>query len=291
MTVLPAGCILALKLQLETLEKGEEIMKYTGKTALITGASSGIGAEFARELARRAVNLILVARSADKLQQLAVQLNKQHNVAVETIVRDLGEEYAARKVAAEVKKRNLTVDILVNNAGIAFQGEFAALSETQNHSQIMLNVAALVDLTHSFLPEMLARRDGAIINIGSTTSFYPLAYQAVYGATKAFVLSFSEALWAENRKSGVRVLAVCPGATETAFFDAMGSDVSVRKDTPQRVVKIGLSALESNRHFVIPGIQNNFESRVLPRILPRSILARLVAKISRAVFTKRQGYK
>lgn len=180
---------------------------------------------------------------------------------------------------------------MVNNAGIAFQGEFADLSIEQNHSQIMLNVAALVDLTHAFLPEMLVRRNGAIINIGSTTSFYPLAYQAVYGATKAFVLSFSEALWAENRKSGVRVLAICPGATETAFFDAMGSDVSSRKDTPKRVVQIGLQALENNRHFIIPGVQNNFESRFLPRILPRSILARLVANISRKVFTKRESKK
>lgn len=264
-------------------------MKYAGKTALITGASSGIGAEFARELGRRGADLILVARSENKLRQMADELRERHNIVVAVIAADLSEEHAANKVSAEVKRQNIQVDILINNAGIAFQGEFADLSVEQNHSQIMLNVAALVDLTHAFLPDMLVRRDGAIINIGSTTSFYPLAYQAVYGATKAFVLSFSEALWAENRQSGVRVLAVCPGATETAFFEAMGSDVSSRKDTPEQVVKIGLSALESNRHFVIPCVQNNFESRILPRILPRSILARLVASISRKVFTKRES--
>ncbi|MBC7796000.1 MAG: SDR family oxidoreductase [Pyrinomonadaceae bacterium] len=265
------------------------MMKYAGKTVLITGASSGIGLEFARETARRKANLILVARSVDKLQQVAKELNRQHNVSVEIIAVDLSKENSANQVQQIVAERNLTVDILVNNAGIAFQGEFAALSAEQNHSQVMLNVASMVNLTHAFLPSMLNRQDGAIINIGSTTSFYPLPFQSVYGATKAFVLSFSEALWAEYRKSGVRVLAICPGATETAFFDAMGSEVKTRKDKPENVVRIGLKALENKRHYVIPGIQNNLESQILPRILPRSILAKLVAKISRAVFIKRES--
>ncbi|MBW4662497.1 MAG: SDR family oxidoreductase [Drouetiella hepatica Uher 2000/2452] len=259
-------------------------MHYIGKTALITGASSGIGASFAYELASRKMNLVLVARSADKLQALATQLRDRYSISVEVITADLSREGEGLRVYKEAQARQLHVDMLINNAGFSTHGAFESILPDKDHQQVMLNVVSVVDLTHAFIPNMLAKGEGSVINIGSTTSFYPLPRQAVYAATKAFILSFSEALWIEYRKRGIKVLALCPGATNTEFFNAMGRDVVAGKHSPQKVVHVGLSALERDRHYVIPGFKNSFESNILPRLLPRAAMAALVGSVSQRAF-------
>lgn len=259
-------------------------MDYTGKTALITGASSGIGECFAHELAKKGMNLVLVARSDEKLQSLAKQLHQQYHIQVTVITADLSREGEGFRVYQETQARQLSVDMLINNAGFSTNGMFEVIPPEKDHQQVMLNVVSIVDLTHAFIPAMLAKGEGVIINIGSTTSFYPLPRQAVYAATKAFVLSFSEALWIEYKKRGIKVLALCPGATDTNFFDAMGRDVAAGKHSPQRVVRVGLAALEQGRHYVIPGFKNSLESSILPRLLPRAAMATLVDSVSRRAF-------
>jgi short-subunit dehydrogenase len=259
-------------------------MSYAGKTALITGASSGIGAAFANALAARGAHLVLVARSADKLNALAADLRSRHHVDIDIINMDLAREEAAAEIQRQLRQRNQRVSVLVNNAGFSTNGAFETISASLDHQQIMLNVAAVVSLTHACIPEMLEQGEGSVINVGSTTSFYPLPQQAVYAASKAFVLSFSEALWVEYRQRGIRVLALCPGATDTAFFNTMGRDVILKKHTPEKVVEVALSALERNRHYVIPGLRNMLESALLPRLLPRSTVARLVGSLSQRIY-------
>lgn len=259
-------------------------MKYALKTALITGASSGIGQAFAYSLAKKGMNLVLVARSANKLEMMAAELYHQYGIQVDVITADLSTEKAAISVYEQTQKKGLVINLLINNAGFSTNGNFENISLAKDHQQVMLNVVSVVDLTHAFIPDMLAKGEGAIINVGSTTSFYPLAYQAVYAASKAFVLSFSEGLWAEYQGRGIKVLALCPGATDTEFFQTMGRNVKLKKHTPQEVVRIALSALDKNQHYVIPGFKNNFESRFLPRLLPRSWVAKLVATVSQTVY-------
>ncbi|MGD1858660.1 MAG: SDR family NAD(P)-dependent oxidoreductase [Leptolyngbyaceae cyanobacterium] len=259
-------------------------MQYAGKTALITGASSGIGESFAHELASRKMDLVLVARSEEKLQALATQLRDCYSSSVEVITADLSHEGEGFRVYDEAKARQLHIDMLINNAGFSTHGAFESILPDQDHHQVMLNVVSVVDLTHAFIPDMLPKGEGSIINVGSTTSFYPLPRQAVYAATKSFVLSFSEALWFEYRKRGIKVLALCPGATDTSFFDAMGRDVVAGKHSPQRVVLDGLHALEHDQHYVIPGFKNSFESNILPRLLPRAAMANLVGSVSQRAF-------
>ena len=171
-------------------------MEYRGQRALVTGASAGIGAVFARELARRGADLVLVARSQGKLAALAEELSDSHGAAVDVVAADLAKPSAATELAESLRARELQIDILVNNAGF---GLFAPLDEADPAvlaDMVRLNVATLVDLTRLYLPGMLERDRGAIINVGSTAGFQPVPYMAVYGATKAFVLSFTEALWA-----------------------------------------------------------------------------------------------
>lgn len=258
---------------------------YKNKTALITGASSGIGEEFARSLASQGMSLILVARSEDKLQTLASELTARHGGRVEVIVADLSRECAAIEVYRAVEERGLKVDWLINNAGFTTHGEFDQIPAAKDHQQAMLNVVAVVDMTHAFLPDILARK-GAIINVASTTSFYPLAYQAVYGASKAFVLSFSEALWAEYRERGVRVLALCPGLT-TTDFEAARKVGKERSQTAAQVVTEGLRALERSKPYVISGATNYFETTLVSRLLPRAALASFVAKQSQKFWKDR----
>ena len=198
------------------------MFSYTGKTVLITGASSGIGEAFAQILAARGMNLLLVARSEDKLAAMAQALSGQYGIRAECISIDLCSEDAVQEVYRRTQALGMTVDLLVNNAGMGTYGSFDKLAPSQEHEEIMLNVAALVDLMHAFLPAMVEKQAGGVINVASLAAFQPLPYQTVYGATKAFILSFSLALWAEYRKKGVCIVALCPGATATNFFAEMG---------------------------------------------------------------------
>lgn len=256
-------------------------------TALITGASAGIGAVFARELAARKTNLVLVARSEDKLKQIASQLRSQHNIQVDIIVQDLTAADAAKNVFEAVSQKGLTIDLLINNAGFGDYGAFAELDGERQIKIVQLNILALVDLTHKFLPGMRQRRSGGIINLASTAAFQPMPYFSVYAASKAFVLSFSEALWAENRSYQVRILAVCPGPTDTKFFQDAKFPPSLENlaaqnyTSPQEVVRESLHALEKNHSSVVPGIKNQLQV-ILPRFVPRSAIATVVEKLFRA---------
>ena len=255
---------------------------YAGRTALVTGASSGIGAEFARQLASRRSDLVLVARSQSKLEALATELSGRHGVRAEVVTEDLGREGAARRIAGELAARGLHVDILVNNAGFGTHGPFHTLSADREREEITVNVLALVDLAHAFLPGMVERGEGAVINVASTAAFQPDPYMAVYGATKAFVLSFSHALRAETRARGVRVVALCPGQTETAFFDTVGSPharVGVLA-RPQGVVAAALRAVDRDRAQVIPGLVNNVLAQG-SRFTTRAFITRVAGRLLR----------
>ncbi len=252
----------------------------SGHRALITGASGGIGESFARLLAARGMHLVLVARSEDKLRALATELSQAHGVQVEVLAKDLSRPGAPREVHAACEARGLPVDLLINNAGFGSHGPFEANAFEKEHEQVMLNVTALVDLTHLFLPAMLSRGAGGVLNVASIAGYQPVPFMAVYAATKAFVLSFTEALWGETRERGVRVSALCPGPVETGFFDAVGSrDVAVGPmATPEQVAAMGLRALEQGRASVIPGWRNRFQS-ALPRFLPRGLIVQVAARM------------
>ncbi len=252
-------------------------------TALITGASSGIGAEFARQLAANQQDLVLVARSQDKLNQLAEQLSQQHGIRAEVIVQDLTEPQASLAVTHRVEELGLTVDLLVNNAGFGTYGSFAESNLDRQSSMVQLNIMALVELTHLFLPAMVKRSQGGIINVASIAAFQPMPYWSVYAASKAFVLSFSEALWAEVKDAGIKVLALCPGPTESEFFKvadvsgnlAMNSSVN-QLDTAENVVKSALESLQDGQPNVVTGGLINQVIVNLPRLLPRDTLVSLV---------------
>jgi uncharacterized protein len=250
---------------------------YQGQTALITGASGGLGATFAQELAVRGMNTILVARSADKLQALATELTAKYQQRNDFIALDLVPAGAAVTLATKVAEMDLQVDLLVNNAGFATYGNFESIESQRDRDQVLLNIATLVDLCHIFLPQMLERKSGSIINLSSVVGFQPVPYMTVYAASKAFVLSFSEGLWAEYADQGIRVLALCPGATATSFHEVAGQPIPDRISTPKEVVKAGLKALERQQSYVIPGWMNFFLSGIVPRLLPRKMTT-LVAK-------------
>lgn len=225
---------------------------YTGKTALVTGASSGIGREFARQLAARGVALILTARSELKLQSLADELVKNHGVSITLIVQDLMASDAITRITAQLDALNLYPDILINNAGFSTYGPFDTLSIARQREEIKVNCLAPVELTHALLPKMRLKGSGVIINVASTAAMQPDPYMAVYGATKSFLLSYSNALWGECLSLGIRVLALYPGATDTAFFEVVNADeASVGKRmSAESVVKQALRAVDTNSNYL-----------------------------------------
>ncbi|MDZ8080893.1 MAG: SDR family NAD(P)-dependent oxidoreductase [Nostoc sp. SerVER01] len=252
-------------------------------TALITGASSGIGKAFAEELAARKKNLVLVARSEDKLNQLAKELKEKYKIQVDVIVKDLTEPNAAAAVFDATKAKGLTIDLLINNAGFGSYGDFAESDGERQVKIVQLNILALVDLTHKFLPIMRQRRSGSIINVSSITGFQPIPYLSVYAASKAFILSFSEALWAENRQYGVRVLVTCPGPIETNFFAEANFPPALAGSTEkvyssEEVVSESLKALEQWQPTVIIGDVTTQIRSTLARLVPRKILLNILAK-------------
>ena len=254
-------------------------------TALITGASGGIGAAFAAELAQRQHNLILVARSADKLHQLAATLQKEFNVRVEVIVQDLTAPSAGTAVFDTVFKTGLTVDLLVNNAGFGDYGVFADRPLAKQLTMVQLNIVALVELSHLFLQGMRERKSGSIINVASIAGFQPMPYLSMYAATKAFVLSFSESLWAENQDLGIRVLCLCPGPTESDFFAVAEFPKSLASSSGQKlvpadeVVRDALKALDKNESNIVTGGIPNRIIANMPRFMPRELLVKSVAKL------------
>ncbi|MBG0832478.1 SDR family oxidoreductase [Planomonospora sp. ID67723] len=254
-------------------------------TALVTGASSGIGMEFARQLAGRGHDVVLVARSADRLERLAGELRDAHGVRAEVVVQDLSAPDAASAVAEELAARGLSVDLLVNNAGFGTVGRFEEIPGEREHDQLMVNVVSLVGLTHALVPGMLARGRGAVVNVGSVAGFQPSPFFATYGASKSFVLNFSLALWSELRGRGVKVLAVMPGPVETPFFDVIGTRraaIGARMNTPERVVRSTLRALDRDRGYVVPGLGNIGLAHLMPR-RPRRLIALIGRMVTRKV--------
>lgn len=257
-------------------------------TALITGASSGIGAVFAEQLAERGHDLVLVARSQDKLQAIADQLAQAYSVKTTVIVQDLLAEDATANIFAQLAQQAIDVDVLVNNAGFGTYGELADGNLATYLTMIQLNVSVLVDLTYRALQGMKARRSGSILNISSTAAFQPIPYFAVYAATKSFVLSFSEALWYECQPYDIKVLGVCPGPTETQFFktaefpDAMESPPGQDLASPEEVVKEALQALDHGQSNVVTGGLTNQLLVNAGRFVPREMLTKAVGRMFKA---------
>ena len=228
--------------------------------AVVTGASSGLGALFAEKLAQRGLPLVLAGRDEARLTEVRQRVQRlAPGIDVELVVGDLGSQAGVEALVAVLNGR--VIDVLVNNAGFGTYGRLPEVDADRDHELIAVNVDALVRLTHEVLPGMLARGHGRILNVASTIAFQPAPYQATYGASKAFVLSFSQALWAETRGSGVTVTALCPGPTRTGFVDALDADVSstaiYRKlASPEPVVAAGLRALDRGRPVVVPGLRN-----------------------------------
>jgi hypothetical protein len=258
-------------------------MLDTITTALITGASGGIGEAFARQLAALGKDLILVARSEDKLNALAHDLASQHAVQAHVIVADLARPDSASALYAETERLGLAVDLLVNNAGFARAGAFSELPFDVQADMVRLNVNTLTELTRLYLPAMRQRRRGGVINVASNAAFQPVPFIAVYGATKAYVLSFSEAIAEEVAGDGVTVMALCPGATATDFHDTAGVWVQKQSSmpTPDEVVAAGLRAFQRRRRSFLHGASNQLAA-LASRFLPRRLVVHLTARVMNA---------
>ena len=245
--------------------------------ALITGASAGLGVEFARQLSKRGDRLVLVARRKERLDELAKELGNARAVAI-----DLSKKDSAAKLMADVDSNGETVELLVNNAGFGLIGRFADLDATREREMIDLNVGALMDLCRAVAPAMIERKSGGILNVASTAAFQPGPKMAVYFATKAFVLSLSEALHEELRPHGIKVSCLCPGPTRTEFGDVAGfggnglfDRVAMEAD---QVVEVGLKGLEANDAVVIAGWLNKVTA-ASTRFAPRSVVRKIAGAI------------
>lgn len=252
------------------------------RTALLTGASGGIGLEFAKLLAADGHDLVLVARSYAKLEQIAAELREKYDITVSCIAKDLAHPGAASELYAQVR----TCDVLINNAGFGTHGKFAQSDLNVELQEIQLNVVTLAELTGLFLPRMIAQKFGRVLNVASTAAFQPGPLMAVYYASKAFVLSFSEAIAEEVKGTGVTVTCLCPGATETGFQERakMGDVPLFRRAVADAasVARAGYRAMNKGQTLVVPGTKNKvlaFSTKISPRSLVR--------KVSRAVLERR----
>jgi short-subunit dehydrogenase len=254
-------------------------------TTLITGASTGIGAAFARKLAARGRNVLLVARSEDKLIALCNELGRLTSIRAQYVALDLRAPDAGAQLLEETKKRELEIDMLINNAGFGSMGDFNKLDLERELEMIELNIRAVVDLTHRFLGPMRERKRGTIINVASTAAFQAVPYMSTYAATKAFVLSFSEAIGEENRAHGIHVMALCPGVTETNFFEAAKMDRPPMRtiQTPEEVVDAALRGLAREKRVVVSG-WTNWLMVEAERFVPRSMVTKVAAKALRSQF-------
>jgi len=244
---------------------------YNDRWALVTGASSGIGAEFAARLAGRGMHLVLAARRTDRMNALAEDLVTKHGTKCHIVTIDLSEADAAERLMAEIEKQGVQIELLVNNAGIGLIGEIETTAPQDIQRLLNLNINTLTDLTYRVLPGMLERGHGAVINLASVAAFQPVAFMAAYSASKSYVLHFTEALWAEARSRGVTVMALCPGVTRTEFFDVAGAPGWLEKhssQTPFKIVKSAMVALEKRKQYVIPGWKDYFVS-LLVRLATR----------------------
>jgi uncharacterized protein len=258
------------------------MLTYKGSTALITGASGGLGEAFAEQLAQRGCNLVLVARSEDKLRAVAQRLERQYKIKAAVMAADLGSSAAVEQVIAEARKMGIEVDLLVNNAGFGIFERFLESPLERQMEQVEVNIRALVTLTYAFAPGMVARRQGGVINLASSAGFQPLAGANIYAASKSFVILFSEALAQELVKQRVNVLAVCPGPVATAFYadkkPAIGRN---QMDDPKSIVREVLRAFDKEKRVVIPGKFSIRMNAFAVRLLPRKLVARIAEGTTR----------
>lgn len=260
--------------------------KGEGQTALVTGASGGIGLDLAECFAKDGYDLILSARSEAALTQEAARLAKSYEVVATAIPIDLGVPGGGEKLAAEAKSRGLAVDVLVNNAGFGHAGAFDKSQRADELGMIDLNVRALVELTHIYWPQMLAAKRGGVLNVASTAAFQPGPFMAVYYASKAFVLSFSEALWEEARGTGIHVSVLCPGPTASKFRERAGTGATrlSQLGTPMpsmAVARMGYRAFRQNRRVIVTGARNAIMAGLAP-FLPRRMLLDMVRHMQSA---------
>ena len=256
------------------------------KVTLITGASSGIGEAFARRLAEEGHDLVLVARSEEKLRLLCDELKAEHGITAHFIAVDLIDFEADERLFKETEKHGLEVDWLINNAGFGSAGDFATLDLERELEMINLNISALVAITHRYLQKMRERKSGTIINVSSAAGFQPIPFMATYAATKAFVSSFSEAIAEENRPYGIQVLALCPGSTKTNFFAASNIDRPIQvkgQQTVEEVVETAMKAVGNGRSKVVSGWANYIGS-IMGTIVPNSISTRIMGKALRSKY-------
>lgn len=253
-------------------------------TCLVTGASSGIGAEIARELARRGHGVTLAARREERLRELAEELAGEHDVRAETVSADVADESARRRLKAALTERNLAVEVLVNNAGFGSGGAFVELEAEKEAEMVRTNVEAVVALTGTFLPDMVDRGRGAVLNVASLIAFQPVPFQATYGATKAAVLSFSDALHEELRGTGVTVTSVCPGPVRTEFGESGGFGGADDR-IPDRfwleadkVAADAVNAMDNGDRITVPGTTNQIAA-LYGQHVPRFLLLPLVRRL------------
>ncbi|MBA3582754.1 MAG: SDR family oxidoreductase [Gammaproteobacteria bacterium] len=254
------------------------------KWAIVTGASSGLGVDFATLLAQRGCNLIIVARSVDRLEALQRQLIKEYGVLVEVLALDLSDINAPAKLHQYIQAKKHAIDFLINNAGFGKVGRFLDIASDDVADMLNVNVRTLQTLMTLFLPAMLTRNQGCILNIASLLSFQPAPYFAVYAATKAYVLSLSEAVNAELASTNVRIKVLCPGSTRTEFWAASGSRGNPLRDralmSSQQVAQYGIELMLSHRTVGIPGIANKLMA-FTTRLLPRAWVTRITGFILR----------
>jgi short-subunit dehydrogenase len=257
--------------------------KGEGQTALVTGASTGIGVDLAECFAKDGYDLILAARTESALREVADRLAKTYNVKATSITVDLAAHGGGARLAEEIKKKGLTVDALVNNAGYGSAGAFNGSDAQTQLGMIDLNDRALVELSHIYWPGMLAKNRGGILNVASTAAFQPGPLMATYYASKAFVLSFSEALWEEARGTGVHVSCLCPGPTVSKFRERAGTGKTrlAKTGTPMPsadVARMGYEAWQSNKRVEVTGLRNRVVASLIP-FLPRTTVLGLVRNI------------
>lgn len=252
-------------------------------TCIVTGASSGIGAEIARELAARGLNVTLVARREDRLRSLAEELGREHGVRAETVAADIASDEGRVGLFEEIDSRGRDVDVLVNNAGFGSAGRFQSLDGDKETLMVRTNCEAVVALCARYVPPMVDRGRGAVLNVGSIAAYQPLPYQATYSATKAFVLTFSEALSADLHGTGVQVTALCPGPVPTEFEEkaGIGDDwegiPGFVLTSPEHNAAAAVSGMEKGRRVVVPGPLNQVTS-VAGHYTPRSVVLGLVRR-------------
>lgn len=255
---------------------------------LVTGASSGIGYELARLFAKDGKNLVVVARSRDRLEAQKKELENKHGTKVKVLAKDLSKPETPQEIFAELEKEHIEVDVLVNNAGFGVYGMFSQTNLQQELNMIQVNITSLTQLTKLFLGKMLDNKAGWILNVGSVGSFVPSPVEAVYGGTKSFVLSFSEALACELKGTGVSVTCLCPGFTYTRFQErAFGKAPTPREQRllmdAAKVATTGYKALTKRRGMVLPGPLNSFLFSFLIRFFPRSLVTRVAMLVMKSV--------